>query len=122
MPYRQKAVRQHPAPSFTRSPYTLSRHHPYCLPPADIFGKVDTDLNGSLSKDELKTLAENIKKTTGQTLDVGDEAIKALDQNGGGELSPDEIDLRKTLSLNSADLGGDNNSNGLNIALDSSPD
>lgn len=74
-------------------------------PPQDIFGMVDTDRSGSLSKDELKALAKSIKETTGQTLDVSSDAISALDRNGDGELSPDEIDLRKTLSLPGADLG-----------------
>jgi len=63
--------------------------------PADIFGKVDTDRSGSLSKDELKSLAETIKNTTGQSLDVSNESIAALERNGDGELSPDEVDLRK---------------------------
>jgi len=89
-------------------------------PPTDIFGKVDTDRNGSLSADELEALAENLRIATGQTLDVSTEAIKALDRNGDGELSPDEVDLRKTLSLKSADLGGDNTSNELKMALDRS--
>lgn len=86
--------------------------------PTDIFGKVDTDRSGSLSKNELKVLAENIKKTTGQTLDVSAEAIAALDRNGDGELSPDEIDLRKTLTMQSADMSGDPSVKDLRTALD----
>jgi hypothetical protein len=89
-------------------------------PPNDIFGKADTDRSGSLSKAELTTLAENIKKTTGQTLDVSDEAIAALDKNGDGELGPDEVDLRKTLSLQSADLNGNPDAKGLKTALNES--
>ncbi|MEI6205577.1 MAG: EF-hand domain-containing protein [Desulfuromonadales bacterium] len=89
-------------------------------PPTDIFGKVDTDRNGSLSKDELEALAENLRRAAGQSLDVSAEAIKALDRNGDGELSPDEIDLRKTLSLKSADLSGDTTSNKLKMPLDRS--
>lgn len=89
-------------------------------PPNDIFGKVDTDRSGSLSKDELKVLAENIKKTTGQTLDISDEAIAALDKNGDGELTPDEVDLRKTLSLPSADLNGNPDAKDLKVALNQS--
>lgn len=86
--------------------------------PADIFGKVDTDRSGSLSKNELEVLAENIKKTTGQTLNVSDEAMAALDRNGDGELSPDEVDLRKTLSMQSADMSGDPSIKELRTALD----
>lgn len=86
--------------------------------PADIFGKVDTDGSGSLSKNELKVLAENIKKTTGQTLDVSDESVAALDRNGDGELSPDEIDLRKTLSMQSADMSIAPSVKDLRTALD----
>ena len=87
-------------------------------PPKDIFGKVDTDRNGSLSKAELEALAENIKKTTGRTLDVSDEAIKAADKNGDGELSPDEVDLRRILSLKSPDLNKDTSAKDLKTALD----
>lgn len=87
-------------------------------PPEDVFGKVDTDRSGSLSKDELRVLAENIKKTTGQTLDVSDEAIIAADKNGDGEITPDEVDLRSVLSLQSANMKEDSSAKELKTALD----
>jgi len=87
-------------------------------PPADVFGKVDTDRSGSLSRSELQTLATQLKQTTGQTLDVGDEAFAGYDSNGDGALTPDELDLRKVLSLNQNEGSGDATSNELMTALD----
>jgi len=87
-------------------------------PPRDIFGKVDTDRSGSISKDELATLAENLKNTTGQILDVSDEAFKSYDSNGDGVLTPDELDLRKVLSLDNNNLEGDSASSDLKASLE----
>lgn len=86
--------------------------------PQDIFGKADTDRNGSLSQDELEAFARALKESTGQTLDVSKDSIKSLDRNGDGQLSPDEVDLRKTLSLDSANLNGNPAAKGLKTALD----
>lgn len=88
------------------------------LPPEDIFGKVDTDRSGSLSRDELNTLAGILKTMTGQTLDVSDEAVAGYDSNGDGELTPDELDLRKVLSLNQSEGSGETTSKELMALLD----
>ncbi len=87
-------------------------------PPADIFGKVDTDRSGSLSRSELQTLAAQLKQTTGQTLDVSDDAFAVYDSNGDGVLTPDELDLLKALSLKQNDGGGDSTSSELMATLD----
>lgn len=87
-------------------------------PPSDIFGKVDTDRSGSLSKDELTAFAANLQKTTDVTLNISDASFSTVDQNGDGVLTPEEIDLRKMLSLNSPDLSSDPAQQDLRAALD----
>lgn len=59
--------------------------------PKGLFDKVDSDASGGVSQDEMKTLAENLKKMTGQTLDVSDDAFKSYDGDGDGSLSADEL-------------------------------
>lgn len=59
--------------------------------PQDFFKKVDTDGSGGISKDELKVLADNMQKMTGQTLDASEEAFASYDSNGDGSLSADEL-------------------------------
>jgi Ca2+-binding EF-hand superfamily protein len=66
--------------------------------PLDFFNKVDSDGSGEISQAELKTLAEDMKNTTGGSIDTGDEAFKMYDTNGDGSLSQDEL---KTVMDNS---------------------
>lgn len=56
-----------------------------------IFKDTDTDGSGGVSQDELKVLAQNMRKTTGQTLDATDEAFAGYDSDGDGALSADEL-------------------------------
>lgn len=58
-----------------------------------MFKRVDTDGNGSVSKDELKTMLENRPKradSTSQTLDT-DEVFTKFDADGDGALSETEL-------------------------------
>jgi Ca2+-binding EF-hand superfamily protein len=66
--------------------------------PLDFFNKVDSDGSGGISQTELQTLAEDMKNTTGGTINTGDEAFKKYDTNGDGSLGQDEL---KTVMDNS---------------------
>jgi Ca2+-binding EF-hand superfamily protein len=59
--------------------------------PLDFFNKVDSDGSGGISRTELTALVEDMKNTTGGTIDTGDEAFKKYDTNGDGSLSQDEL-------------------------------
>lgn len=57
----------------------------------NLFSRVDNDQSGGISQDELKTLASNLEKMTGQSLDVSDDAFAGYDSDGDGVLSADEL-------------------------------
>lgn len=59
--------------------------------PQDFFNKVDGDSSGAISKDELKTLAENLNKMTGQSIAVDDSTFAALDSDSDGSLNSEEL-------------------------------
>ena len=59
--------------------------------PDGLFKDADSDASGGVSQDELKVLAQNIQKATGQSLDVSDDAFANYDSNGDGVLSADEL-------------------------------
>jgi len=59
--------------------------------PQDFFKKVDSDGSGGISQAELKTLADNLQKINGKTLDVSDEEFSTYDSDGDGALSSDEL-------------------------------
>ena len=62
------------------------------------FKELDTDSNGGLDKTELSTMAKELSKMTGKTINV-DDAMKTYDANGDGKLSQDEADtmVQKTI-------------------------
>ncbi len=59
----------------------------------DLFSKVDSDGNGSVSKDELQALLEKMSGGTASQTGVGsDDAFAALDTDGDGSLTQAEFD------------------------------
>ena len=62
------------------------------------FKELDTDSNGGLDKTELSTMAKELSKMTGKTINV-DDTMKTYDANGDGKLSQDEADtmVQKTI-------------------------
>ncbi len=60
--------------------------------PEEMFAKVDTDGNGSVSKAELQGMLEDISKQTGVTSTSStDELFSKMDSNSDGSLSQDEL-------------------------------
>lgn len=59
-------------------------------PQEDVFQLTDDDGNGSVSADELTTLANSIQEVSGTIVDVG-EALSNYDLNKDGELSGEEL-------------------------------
>lgn len=59
--------------------------------PQDFFKEVDSDSSGSISKDELATMAEQLQQMTGQSITVNDATIATADSNGDGSLNSDEL-------------------------------
>lgn len=59
--------------------------------PAEKFKELDADSNGSLDKTELSTMAKELAKMTGKTLNV-DDTITTYDTNNDGALNQDEMD------------------------------
>jgi Ca2+-binding EF-hand superfamily protein len=55
------------------------------------FKELDTDSNGGLDKTELSTMAKELSKMTGKTLNV-DDTMTTYDANSDGQLSQDETD------------------------------
>jgi Ca2+-binding EF-hand superfamily protein len=66
--------------------------------PAQKFKELDTDSSGGLDKTELSTMAKELSKMTGKTLNV-DDSIKNYDANNDGQLSQDEMEamMQKTM-------------------------
>lgn len=60
--------------------------------PEEMFAKVDTDSDGSVSKAELQGLLEDISKKTGVSSGSStDELFSKMDSNSDGSLSQDEL-------------------------------
>lgn len=60
--------------------------------PEEMFAKVDTDSDGSVSKAELKGMLEDISKKTGVSNSSStDELFSKMDSNSDGSLSQDEL-------------------------------
>ena len=59
--------------------------------PQDFFKKVDTDSSGTISKDELTTMAEKLKQMTGQSITVSDDTFTTADSNNDDSLNNDEL-------------------------------
>ena len=55
------------------------------------FKELDTDSNGGLDTIELSSMAKELSRMTGTTLNV-DDAMKTYDANGDGQLSQEETD------------------------------
>lgn len=72
--------------------------------PAQKFKELDTDSSGGLDKTELSTMAKELSKMTGKTLNV-DDAIKSYDANNDGQLSQDEMGtmMQKTMGPPTSD-------------------
>lgn len=59
---------------------------------ARMFGKADSNGDGSVSKSELDGMLSDIDKATGQDLSSNvDKAFKQMDADGDGKLSSDEL-------------------------------
>ena len=71
---------------------------------AQKFKELDTDSSGGLDKTELSTMAKELSKMTGKTLNV-DDAIKSYDANNDGQLSQDEMGtmMQKTMGPPTSD-------------------
>jgi Ca2+-binding EF-hand superfamily protein len=57
----------------------------------DFFKKVDADGNGTVSKDELTAMAEDLKKMTGQSITINNDTFTSADSNSDGSLNSDEL-------------------------------
>ncbi len=66
--------------------------------PAEKFKEQDADSSGGLDKTELSTMAKELSKMTGKTLNV-DDSITTYDDDNDGQLSQDEMDtmMQKTM-------------------------
>ena len=69
------------------------------------FKELDTDSNGGLDKTELSTMAKELSKMTGKTINV-DDAMKTYDANGDGKLSQDETDTMMQKTIGSPSSSG----------------
>jgi Ca2+-binding EF-hand superfamily protein len=67
---------------------SISKNRPE---PQDFFKKVDADGNGTVSKDELTAMAEDLKKMTGQSITVNNDTFASADSNSDGSLNSDEL-------------------------------
>ncbi len=56
-----------------------------------LFGKVDTDGNGTVDKSELQGLFDKIAQKTGGTALSADALFSKIDTNGDGSISKDEL-------------------------------
>jgi Ca2+-binding EF-hand superfamily protein len=75
--------------------------------PAEKFKELDSDSSGGLDKTELSTLAKELSKMTGKTLNV-DDSITTYDANNDGQLGQDEMDtmMQKTMGAPTASGAG----------------
>ncbi len=66
--------------------------------PSQKFKELNSDSSGGLDKTELSTMAKELSKMTGKTLNV-DDAIKTYDTNNDGQLNQNEMDtmMKKTM-------------------------
>jgi Ca2+-binding EF-hand superfamily protein len=71
---------------------------------AQMFGKLDTDGDGTLSQTELDTWASTMSEKTGQTIDTS-EALTTYDSDGDGGLSSEEMEAFVSATLQQG-MGG----------------
>ena len=73
----------------------------------DLFGKVDSDGDGSVSQDELQSLLEKMSGgTASKTGTSSDELFAKLDTDGDGQLSQAEFDAGRASDQASGAAGG----------------
>ena len=82
--------------------------------PAEKFKELDADSSGGLDKTELSTLAKELSKMMGKTLNV-DDSITTYDANNDGQLSQDEMDTMMQKSMGAPTASG----SGMQQVLDS---
>ena len=60
-------------------------------PMSEMFGKIDSDSSGGISKTEFTEFGKSIGKTSEQDSKRGEELFAKIDANGDGSLSKDEV-------------------------------
>ncbi len=75
--------------------------------PTQKFKELDADSSGGLDKTELSTMAKELSKMTGKTLNV-DDSITSYDANNDGQLGQDEMQtmMQKTMGPPTASGAG----------------